>query len=134
MICTPFCYEILVKYADDTNVLVPENTDVPLAHEYAQIEDWAVKNCVKINPENPKNWCFNVIIQRSGICLLSRVLTRYRLLGVIFQCNFNLTSHVDAVLNLCSQRLFLLKQLPDQGTSRGHLHRPTIFQAIVLTR
>ena len=33
---------------------------------------------------------------------------------------------------MCSQRLFLLKQLRDQGMSRGHLH--TIFQAIVLNR
>ena len=33
---------------------------------------------------------------------------------------------------LCSQHLFLLKQLRDQGMSRGHLH--TLFQAIVLNR
>ena len=36
-------------------------------------------------------------------------------------------SHVDAVLKLCSPRIFLLKQLRDQGLSRGHLH------SIVLT-
>ena len=40
--------------------------------------------------------------------------------------------HVDATLKLCSQRLFLLKQLRDQGMARGHLH--TLFQAIVLNR
>ena len=28
---------VLVKYADDTNLLVPENTGVPFANEYAQI-------------------------------------------------------------------------------------------------
>ena len=53
-----------------------------------------------------------------------------KLLGVIYWSNFNFTSHVDAVLKLCSQRLFLLKQLRHQGMSHGHLH--TIFQAIVL--
>jgi len=42
---------VLVKYADDTNLLVSENTDVPLADEYAQIKGCAVKNWVKINPE-----------------------------------------------------------------------------------
>jgi len=41
---------VLVKYADDTKLLVLENTDVPLVDEYAQIKDWAVKMCVKINP------------------------------------------------------------------------------------
>jgi len=33
---------------------------------------------------------------------------------------------------LCSQRLFLLKQLRDQAMAHGHLH--TLFQAIVLNR
>jgi len=74
---------VLVKYTDDTNLLVPENTDVPLADEYAQIKDWAVKNCVKINPEKKlKNWCFDDLIQRNGMCLLlSKVLSRSRLLS-----------------------------------------------------
>ena len=39
---------------------------------------------------------------------------------------------MDATLKLCSQRLFLLKQLRDQGMAHGHLH--TLFQAIVLNR
>jgi len=128
VICTPFCYECLVKYADDTNLLVPENTDVPLADEYAQIEDWAVKNCVTkelvFQRPHPTKWNLPPI---EGTEQLQTA-------WYYFQCNFNFTSHVDAVLNLCSQRLFLLKQLRDQGMSRGHLHRPTIFQAIVLTR
>ena len=85
MICTPFCYECLVKYADDTNLLVPENTDVPLADEYAQIKGCAVKNWVKINPEKKlKNWCFDDLIQRSGMCLLlSRVFSMSRLLSCL---------------------------------------------------
>ena len=39
---------------------------------------------------------------------------------------------LDATLKLCIQRLFLLKQLRDQGMARGHLH--TLFQAIVFNR
>jgi len=35
--------DLTVKYADDTNLLVPKNTDVPFVDEYAQIKDWAVK-------------------------------------------------------------------------------------------
>jgi len=42
---------VLVKYADDTNLLVPGNTDVSLADEYTQIKAWADKYCVKINPK-----------------------------------------------------------------------------------
>jgi len=43
-------HQLRVKYADDTNLLVPENTDVPLADECAQIKDWAVKKLCKDKP------------------------------------------------------------------------------------
>jgi len=46
---------VLVKYADDTNLLVPEKTDVSLADEFTQIIAWADKNNLKINPEKNKN-------------------------------------------------------------------------------
>ena len=38
---------VLVKYADDTNLVVAENTHLPLADEYA-----------KINPEKTKELVF----------------------------------------------------------------------------
>ena len=50
-----------------------------------------------------------------------------KLLGVVFQSDFKFVGHVDAMLKLCSQRLFMFKQLHDQGMARGHLH--TLFQA-----
>jgi len=40
--------------------------------------------------------------------------------------------HVGNVLKLCSQRIYLLKLLRDQGLSRFHLN--TIFDALVLSR
>jgi len=44
---------VLVKYADDTNLLVPENTDVPLADNLCAYQKW-----VKINPEKTKELAF----------------------------------------------------------------------------
>jgi len=34
----------LVKYADDVNLLVPENTDIQLYHEFANIQQRADEN------------------------------------------------------------------------------------------
>ena len=53
-------------------------------------------------------------------------------LGVIFQCNFRFVDHVDYILNICCQRIFLLKQLRDQRLPLQNM--PTVFQAIVLRR
>ena len=51
-----------------------------------------------------------------------------KLLAVIFQSSF---SFVINRVN-CSQRIFLLKQLREQGMPLDQLH--TVFQAIVLSR
>jgi len=35
---------ILVKYADDTNLLVPADTDLDLTREFNHIKHWAAEN------------------------------------------------------------------------------------------
>ena len=62
---------------------------------------------------------------------IEQVLT-IRLLGVIFQSSLSFAAHVDYVLKVCSQRIFILKQLRAQGMSLEQLH--TVFQAIILQR
>ena len=45
---------IIVKYADDVNLLVPENTDIQLHDEFAHIQQWAENGMVLI-PTNIVN-------------------------------------------------------------------------------
>jgi hypothetical protein len=40
---------LILKYADDTNLLVPENTDFDLKSEYGHIKHWATINEMCIN-------------------------------------------------------------------------------------
>ena len=35
---------IIIKYADDVNLLVPENTDIQLHDEFVHIQQWADEN------------------------------------------------------------------------------------------
>ena len=37
-------FNIIFKYADDTNLLVPEHTDIDLATEFQYILNWAKDN------------------------------------------------------------------------------------------
>ena len=62
---------------------------------------------------------------------IEQVLT-VRLLGVIFQSSLTFAAHVDYVLKVCSQRMFLLKQLRAQGMPLEQSH--TVFQAVILQR
>ena len=44
----------LMKYADDTNLLVPENTNCTLSEEFDHIKDWAKANKMVINMSKTK--------------------------------------------------------------------------------
>ena len=45
---------LLFKYADDTNLLVPENTNVDLVDEFSNIREWADSNGMVINLHKTK--------------------------------------------------------------------------------
>ena len=53
-------FNIIFKYADDTNLLVPEHTDIDLATEFQYILNWAKDN--RITPlfhSKLKTYLFN---------------------------------------------------------------------------
>jgi len=49
---------IVFKYADDTNLLVPEHTDVQLGDEYEAIILWVLRNKMIINASKTKKIVF----------------------------------------------------------------------------
>ena len=48
----------LMKYADDFNLLVPENSDVPVEDEMKQIISWSQSNKLSINLAKCKELVF----------------------------------------------------------------------------
>ena len=55
-----------------------------------------------------------------------------KLLGVLFQNNFKMEEHVNFLLTQCSQRLYILKQLQNQGMTASQIQ--TVAQAIIVSR
>ena len=55
-----------------------------------------------------------------------------KILGVIFQSNFKMDSHIQFILSQCAQRLYLLKLLRHQGLSDAQLS--VIANAVIVSR
>ena len=53
------CLNIMFKYADDTNLLVPKNNDIPLSDEFSYIQLWAKCNGLIINLDKTKELALN---------------------------------------------------------------------------
>lgn len=59
-LCTLSTSIVIFKYADDTNILEPENSDVPLVGEFANFLDWACINKMMIDLSKTKEIVFHI--------------------------------------------------------------------------
>ena len=129
-------FNVLLKYADDTILLVPQHTDISLNDEFDAIKLGAIDNKI-INIAKTKELVFhrpNPRLQFDDLTYLRCIkqVKEAKLHGVIFQDNLRLHLHVNSFLKQqCSQRSFLLKQLRCQGLSSKHLN--TVFEAIIIS-
>jgi hypothetical protein len=48
----------IFKFADDTNLLVPEQSDISMKEEFANIQDWACRNKMVIKLSKTKEIVF----------------------------------------------------------------------------
>ena len=58
---------ILLKYADDNNLLVPEKTDIDICVEFANIVQWAADNAMIVNVDKTKEIVFHRPSARSSL-------------------------------------------------------------------
>ena len=127
---------LLFKFADDTNLIVPETTDISAYTEIFNLKSWASENVMEINWDKTKELVFrrpnlSHSLLPDPISNIEQVLES-RLLGVIISGKFSFLSHVEYLLSVCSQRLFLLKLLRQQGLPQHELN--IVYSAIILSR
>ena len=127
---------ILSKYADDIDLLVPQYCDVDLATEFHNIQRWATDNKMIINLSKTKEIVFrqpcplqfNFVPSVDGVALVDHVKS----LGIILQQSLSYDLHVTGLLKQCSQRIYLLRLLRNQGLSPDQLN--TVFIGLIVSR
>ena len=126
----------MTKCVDDASLLVPEQTDVEINEELNHVLKWAVDNKLTVNMAKTKELVFHRpnptnIVPPTIMQEIERVLCA-KLLGVWLQSDLGSRIHVEYVLHICNQRLYLLLQLKKQGPTLAKLQ--TVFVAVVLSR
>lgn len=127
---------ILCKYADDTNLISPEHSDVSLEDEFSNICNWASENKMILNNTKTKEIVFRrpnprLSIMPSPMSGIERVKSS-KLLGIILNETLKFDDHISATLSQCSQRLYMLKQIKNQGLCIQKLD--IIFQALIVSK
>jgi hypothetical protein len=127
---------IIFKFADDTTLLVPENTDVNIGVEFDAIKTWTVINKMRLNMAKTKE----IILHRPSTKFeLSfdpvdaiEVVREAKLLGVFISDTFSMERHINYILKCCAQRVYLMKLLRSQGLPFCHLN--TVAHALIISR
>jgi Reverse transcriptase (RNA-dependent DNA polymerase) len=127
---------LLCKYADDTTLMIPQNTDVCQEDEFKYVVQWSVQNKLIINLTKTKEMVFH----RPGPCRfiaprplvdIKHVAT-FKLLGVYIASTLSMETHVNYVLSLVNQRLYLMNQLMKTGLSAEACE--VIFHSLTVSR
>jgi gmma-aminobutyric acid receptor subunit gamma/cGMP-dependent protein kinase 2 len=127
---------IIVKYADDTNLLVPQHSDISMVEEFNNVLNWAQKNTMIINYSKTKEMVFHRPHPTKFSVLPSftdiEITHEARLLGIVLSDGLSFERHVAAVLACCSQRFYLLKLLRDGGMTGDNLD--VVFVSLIINR
>ena len=105
---------VIFKFADDTNLLVPENCEVTLQDEFAHVREWASRNKMIINYVKTKEIVFHrphpsrfsILPSFSNIELVHDA----KLLGITLSGNLSFQKHVQQILACCSKRFLFIKK------------------------
>ena len=114
----------IIKYADDTSLLVPEKADIDITAELQHVLKWAEVNELYINTAKTKELGFHRPNPRNFIAPDnipgSDRVTCAKLLEVWLQDDLGERKHCDYILKICNQRLYLLNLLEKQGLPQLH--------------
>jgi len=128
-------YNSIIKFADDTTVLVPQYSSVSMEEEFQNIQKWSAGNMLEINVSKTKELVFRRPSARhfttpQPLSSIEQV-TVTKLLGIYITATLSTAAHVEHILTVANQRMYLLAQLKNQGLSHVALH--IIFTAIILS-
>jgi len=127
---------LIIKFADDTTILVPQYSSVFMEEEFQHVQRWSVANKLQTVSKTKE-----IIFRRQYTSRFTvpqplpfiEQVTVTKLLGIYISATFCTVTHVKHmhILTVANQRMYLLKQLKNQGLSRAALD--VTFTGIVLS-
>ena len=128
----------MVKFTDDTYLVIPASNCGSCAEEIQHVGDWASSNNLRLNHVKSMEIVFvsprcrrAMVIPPPAVPSIPRV-EEMKALGVTISRKFSVVQHVNHLLVSCAQSLFALRTLRHHGLPTDALH--TVFQATVVAK
>jgi len=127
----------LVKFADDTYLVIPATSADTRIAELSHITAWAADNNLRLNKTKTREIVFYDNRRRHGIQPppplpdITRGTT-LKVIGVTFTNTMSASDHVRRVISDSTQSLYALRVLRHHGVGEAGLQ--TVFRAVVVSR
>ena len=128
----------IVKYADDTYLIVPEANSRYSNEGLNNIQTWATRNNLTLNYSKSKEIVFCASVSRRSseqlppLCQNVERVDKMTVLGITINVRLTATDHVSGLLSSCSSLLYMLRILRNHGISETSLQ--DVFRATVLAK
>src|SRR6218665_1801331 len=118
---------VIVKFADDTYLLVGSNHLSTATEEFEHISAWAMENNLCLNPNKTKEFIVIRKRRKSITCSLLIVprashVSTIRILGVTISSDLGMGQHLDEVLATCAFSMYALRVLRSHGLPPSAIH------------
>ncbi len=129
---------VLVKFADDTYVIVPAANSDTSASELTNVQTWAEENNLKLNCSKSKEIIFTgrgtrgKSLRLPSPCLDICQVHNITALGVVLNDKLTASDHISSLLTSCSSSLYALRVLRDHGLPSSSLQ--DVFRATVIAK
>ena len=127
----------LIKYADDTYLVIPACNVDSRDKEITSVEEWSRVNNLTLNQaksvevifrDNRKRCCTHSPSSLQGI---ARV-TSLKVLGVTLTDRLSVTAHVHDVVGSCARSMYAISVLRSHGMEASALQQ--LFRAVVVSK
>src|SRR6218665_171420 len=127
----------MMKYGDDTYVLVGSAMVHTVTDEFNNIQSWAAKNNLKIHPSKTKEIIFSrrhskVQYPSEPFIPGAERVDALRVLGVILAPRLSMGAHLDRVIANCASSRFALRTLRAHGLPPPEFHLVTRMTTLLV--
>jgi len=127
----------LVKFADDTYLVIPATSASTRTTEIENVELWAQSNNLSLNRSKTREVIFSDMRKKQTVLPPAPLpgITRdtsLKILGVTITGNLSASDHIRGVVSDCSQTLYALRVLRNHGLCDAGLQ--AVFRSVVVAK
>ena len=128
----------MIKFADDTYLILPEKCTTTSEDELQHIQDWAQGCNLTLNRKKTKEVIFRAKGRRDNstqlpvACPAIDRVEQLTALGVVISDRMTAADHVSKLLEKCTQRLYMPRVLSQHGLTSTSMN--DVFRATVLDK